>query len=163
MNATTATGPLRAGRAIRFARIILVTVGVALLGGGVLVLLDTVRLPRLGGLMIWIVAAIVLHDLVLAPILFGAGLLLRRTGRMPGTVIAVIQGVLVVGSLMSLIVVPILVAQNFTPKNPTVLPLDYRLNLGIFWLLLLLVGSALSVWLYRRARRANERPSVSQD
>ena len=154
----------RAGQAIRYGRITLLAVGVALLAWGTYILFDTVKLPRITGLAIWIVAAIVLHDAILAPILFGAGLLLRRAGHtMPGTVIAVVQGTLVVGSMVSLIVVPILVAQNFTPNNPSVLPLNYGLNLGIFWLVLVLAGSGLSVWLYARARRAKERPSSSQD
>ncbi|MFC5930719.1 hypothetical protein D6T64_13305 [Cryobacterium melibiosiphilum] len=156
--------PTGAGRGIRFARITLLTVGVALLAWGAYVMLDTVRLPRITGLAIWIAAAIILHDAILAPILFGAGLLLRRAGQtVPGTVIAVVQGTLVVGSMVSLIVVPILVAQNFTPKNPSILPLNYGLNLGIFWLVLVLLGTGLSALLYLRARRANDRPSSSQD
>jgi hypothetical protein len=153
-----------AGRSIRSGQIALLTVGVALLAWGTYVMVDTVALPRITGLAIWIVAAIILHDAILSPILFGAGLLLRRAGRkVPGTAIAVVQGTLVVGSMMSLIVVPILVAQNFTPDNPTILPLNYGLNLGIFWLVLLVVGSALSVLLYLRAKRAKDRPSSSQD
>lgn len=148
---------------IRLGRITLLAVGVALLAGGVYVLFDTVRLPRITGLAVWIVAAIVVHDAILAPILFGAGLLLRRAGRtVPGTVIAVVQGTLVVGSMMSLIVVPILVAQNYIPNNPSVLPLNYGLNLGILWLVLVVAGSGLSAWLYLRARRANDRPSSIQ-
>ena len=156
--------PAAAGRGIHYSRIALIAGGLALLAWGAYVLVDTVALPRITGLAIWIVAAIILHDAILAPILFGAGLLLRRTGqKVPGTVIAVVQGTLVVGSMMSLIVVPILVAQNFTPNNPTILPLNYGLNLGIFWAALLVIGSALSVGLYLRARRANDRPSSSQD
>ncbi|TFD52686.1 hypothetical protein E3T55_06200 [Cryobacterium frigoriphilum] len=165
--ATDAHGPALSagvGRAIRYGQITLLAVGLALLAWGAYVMFDTVRLPRITGLAIWIVAAIILHDAILAPVLFGAGLLLRRAGqKVPGTVIAVVQGTLVVGSMVSLIVVPILVAQNFTPNNPSILPLNYGLNLGIFWLVLLLLGSGLSVWLYLRARRANERPSSSQD
>jgi len=163
---TDAAMPASAGAAtsIRLGRILLLAVGVALLAGGVFVLFDTVRLPRITGLGLWIVAAIIMHDAILAPILFGAGLLLRRAGRTgPGTVIAVVQGTLVVGSMMSLIVVPILVAQNYSPKNPTVLPLDYGLNLALFWLVLVIVGSGLCVGLYRRASRAKDRPSSSQD
>lgn len=163
-DADTPVIPAGAGRAIRFGQIFLLTVGVALLAWGAYVMLDTVRLPRITGLAIWIAAAIILHDAILAPILFGAGLLLRRAGqKIPGTVIAVVQGTLVVGSMVSLIVVPILVAQNFTPNNPSILPLNYGLNLGIFWLVLVLLGTGLSVWLYLRARRANDRPSSSQD
>ena len=158
------TGSAGVGRGIRFGQISLLAVGLALLAWGAYVMVDTVALPRITGLAIWIVAAIILHDAILAPILFGTGLLLRRAGQsVPGTVIAVVQGVLVVGSMMSLIVVPILVAQNFTPNNPTILPLNYGLNLGIFWLVLLALGSGLSVWLYLRARRAKDRPSSSQD
>jgi hypothetical protein len=163
-DAARPVGPAGIGRGIRSGQIALLAVGIVLLAWGIYVMVDTVALPRITGLAIWIVAAIILHDAILSPILFGFGLLLRRAGqKVPGTVIAVVQGTLVVGSMMSLVVVPMLVAQNFTPNNPTILPLNYGLNLGIFWLALIVGGSALSVWLYLRAKRAKDRPSTNQD
>jgi hypothetical protein len=150
-------------RRMRVARLLLVAVGVLGLGLGAYVLLDTVALRRLPGVALWIGLAIVLHDAVLSPMVFGLGVLTRRAGhRVAGSIIVTVQAVIVLGSLMTLIVVPAIVAQNLGPKNPTILPLDYALNLGLFWLALAVVGLIACVWIYLRTRRANQRPSLIQ-
>ncbi|MGY4859695.1 hypothetical protein [Cryobacterium sp. AP23] len=154
--------PVPSGR-MRVARLLLVAVGVLGLGLGAYVLLDTVALRRLPGVALWIGLAIVLHDAVLSPVVFGLGVLTRRAGhRVAGSIIVTVQAVIVLGSLMTLIVVPAIVAQNLGPKNPTILPLDYALNLGLFWLALAVVGLIVCVWIYLRTRRANQRPSLIQ-
>ena len=144
-------------RRMRNIRLALLGVGVLLLAWGAFVLFDSVRLTRIPGVALWIAAAIVLHDAILAPIVFAFGIALRRAGRrVTGTVIAIVQGAIVVGSIVSLIAVPTLVAKNFAPANPTVLPLNYGLNLAIFWLLLALVTVGLSVWAFLRWRSSAE-------
>ena len=144
-------------RRMRSIRLALLGVGVLLLAWGAFVLFDSVRLTRIPGVALWIAAAIVLHDAILAPIVFAVGIALRRAGRrVTGTVIAIVQGAIVVGSIVSLIAVPTLVAKNFAPANPTVLPLNYGLNLAIFWLLLALVTVGLSVWTFLRWRSSAE-------
>ncbi|MDH6235979.1 hypothetical protein [Cryobacterium sp. CG_9.6] len=148
-------------RAIRGIRLGLIVLGVGLLAWGCYVLFDTVRVNRISGVALWIVAAIILHDAILAPIVFMAGVLLRRAGqRVGGTVIMVVQGFIVVGSIMSLIVVPAMVALNYKPDNPTVLPLNYGLNLAIFWLVLVIIAAGLAAWFYSRTKRTNERPEI---
>lgn len=150
-------------RRLRVARFVLVAVGVLVLGLGAYVMVDTVALRRLPGVALWIAAAIVLHDAVISPLVFGLGVLTRRAGhRVAGSIIVTVQAVIVLGSLMTLIVVPAIVAQRLGPKNPTILPLDYAVNLGLFWLALAVVGVLVSVWLYLRTRRANQRPSPTQ-
>ena len=144
-------------RRMRSIRLALLGVGVLLLAWGAFVLFDSVRLTRIPGVALWIAAAIVLHDAILAPIVFAVGIALRRAGRrVTGTVIAIVQGAIVVGSIVSLIAVPTLVAKNYAPANPTVLPLNYGLNLAIFWLLLALVTVGLSVWTFLRWRSSAE-------
>jgi hypothetical protein len=148
---------------MRAARLVLVTIGVLVLGLGAYVLVDTVALRRLPGLALWLGAAIVLHDAVISPLLFGLGVLTRRAGhRVAGSIIVTVQAVIVIGSLMTVIVLPAIVAQGLGPKNPTILPLDYGLNLGLFWLALAVAGGTVSIWLYLRTRRANQRPSRIQ-
>lgn len=163
---TTAGGALpRTGdeRRMRVARRTLILIGTAGLLYGLYVLFDTVRITRLPGVALWIGAAIVLHDAVLAPLVFFCGILLRRAGRrVTGTIVLVVQGAIVVGSIMTLIVVPAIVAQGLTPNNPSILPLDYGRNLALFWLGTALVATVWSAALYARSRRANQRPSSRQ-
>ncbi|TFD29431.1 hypothetical protein [Cryobacterium cryoconiti] len=150
-------------RRMRVARTVLILIGTAGLLFGLYVLFDTVRVNRLPGVALWIGAAIVLHDAVVAPLVFFGGLLLRRAGRrVAGTIVLVVQGAIVVGSIMTLIVVPAFVAQSLTPNNPSILPLDYGRNLSLFWLGVALVATAASALLYARSRRANQRPSSRQ-
>ena len=159
-NAGTGLFPPPAGIAastsqrMRSIRLVLLGVGVLLLAWGAFVMFDSVRLTRIPGVALWIAAAIVLHDAILAPIVFACAIALRRVGRRTtGTVIAIVQGAIVVGSIVSLIAVPTIVAKNFAPANPTVLPLNYGLNLGIFWLVLAVLTVGLSVWAFMRGRR----------
>jgi len=150
-------------RRMRSIRLVLVGVGVLLLAWGAFVMFDSVRLTRIPGVALWIAAAIVLHDAILAPIVFVFGIALRRAGRRAtGTIIAIVQGGIVVGSIVSLVAVPTIVAKNFAPANPTVLPLDYGLNLGIFWLVLAALTVGLSVWAVVRGRNpVADRPDDS--
>jgi hypothetical protein len=160
---TSAPAPAAVSGRMRAARVVLIAVGILGLALGGYVLVDTVALKRLPGLALWIGAAIVLHDAVLAPIIFGLGVLTRRAGhRVAGSVIMTVQATIVLGSLITLIVLPMIAAQRLGAKNPTVLPLDYAANLGLFWLILALAGAGVSVWFYLRTRRANQRPSLTQ-
>jgi hypothetical protein len=160
---TSAPVPGAVSGRMRAARVVLIGVGILGLALGGYVLVDTVALRRLPGLALWIGAAIVLHDAVLAPIVFGLGVLTRRAGhRVAGSVIMTVQATIVLGSLITLIVLPMLAAQRLGAKNPTVLPLDYAANLGLFWLILALAGAGVSFWFYLRTRRANQRPSLTQ-
>lgn len=155
--------PVAPSRRMRSARAILVGVGVLALAFGAYTLVDTVALRRLPGVVLWIGAAILLHDAVISPVVFGLGVLTRRAGhRVSGSIIVTVQAAIVLGSLLTLIVLPAIVAQGLGPKNPTVLPLDYARNLGLFWLGVAVAGAVLSLWLYRRTRRANQRPSRTQ-
>ncbi len=148
------------GPGIRVARAILILLGAAGLAWGAWVMVDTVRTARLPGVALWVGAAIVVHDAVIAPLVLFAGVLLRRAGRrLAGTVVAVLQGTIVLGSIMTLIVVPAIVAQGVHSKNPTVLPLDYGTNLAVFWVVIAVLGTAASAALYARASRADRRSS----
>ena len=148
---------------MRAARVALIAAGVLGLALGAYVLVDTVALRRLPGVALWIGAAIVLHDAVISPLVFGLGVLTRRAGhRVAGGIIVTAQAAIVLGSLMTLIVLPAIVAQGLGPKNPSILPLDYALNLGLFWLGLAAASVLVSLWFYLRTRRANQRPSRIQ-
>ncbi|WP_104162315.1 hypothetical protein [Cryobacterium sp. N22] len=159
----TTPAPALPSRRMRAARVVLVAVGALGLALGVYVLVDTVALRRLPGVALWIGAAIVLHDAVISPLVFGLGVLTRRAGhRLAGGIIVTVQAAIVLGSLMSLLVLPAIAAQGLGPKNPTILPLDYARNLALFWLTLAVASALISVWLYLRTRRANRRPVRTQ-
>lgn len=162
---TEATPPSTAVVAgwVRPGRAALVGAGVLVLVWGAYVMFDTVAPTRLPGVALWIGAAIVLHDAVISPLVFALGLLTRRAGhRLAGGIIVTVQAAIVLGSLMSLIVVPAIVAQGRTPANPTVLSFDYAARLGVFWLVLAGLSVAVSGWIYARTRRAKQRPSRRQ-
>jgi len=160
---STTSIPAQPSRRMRAARVGLIIAGVLGLALGAYVLVDTVALRRLPGVALWIGAAIVLHDAVISPLVFGLGVLTRRAGhRLAGGIIVTVQAAIVLGSLMTLIVLPAIVAQGLGTKNPSILPLDYALNLGLFWLALAAASVLVSLWFYLRTRRANQRPSRFQ-
>ena len=66
------------------------------------------------------------------------------------------QGAIVVGGIVTLIVVPQIVKKSIGTTNPTVLPLDYGLNLGLFYAGLLLV-TVVTIGLYLRLTAATRR------
>ncbi|WP_227497188.1 hypothetical protein [Planctomonas psychrotolerans] len=133
---------------MRAARVVLLVVGVLTLAWGGYVLLDTQRPDQVVGVLVWIVAAIVVHDGILAPLVLAASVVLRRSGRrLPGVVLAILQGAVVVGVIFTLVVVPEIYAKTLGPANPTVLPGDYAFRLGMLWLVLALL-TALLIGLY---------------
>ena len=149
-----ASGADGLGPALRVTRVVLIVLGLAGLAWGAYVLLDTVKPARIPGVALWVGAAIVLHDGVISPLVFFCGILLRRAGhRFSGTLILVVQGAFVVGSVMTLIVVPLLIAQSRGTGNPTVLPLDYGVNFAVFWGVLAVITAAVSFALYARGRK----------
>ena len=113
-------------------RLVLVVAGMGLLGfGGIVFLLD-VNPSNYPGLAIWLAGAIVLHDGVAALAVFGATVLVRRARGIPFVVRAIVQGAAVVALVVTVLVLPELLAIAMGPANPSVLPLDYAGNLLLF-------------------------------
>ncbi|HEV7624317.1 MAG TPA: hypothetical protein VGO26_09280 [Amnibacterium sp.] len=138
---------------MRAARIALVAVGVAGLVVGAALLVTTVRPSGVVGLGVWLVAALVLHDGILAPAAFVGNRVLRGAGaRIPPVVLAVLQGAVVVGVVLTLMVLPEIRAKQLGARNPTVLPFDYGLRLGLLWLVLAALTATICVVLLRSQR-----------
>ena len=115
---------------MKAARIVLVVIGVLVIAFGAYVLVTSVTPKRIGGLGVWLLAAVVLHDAILSPFVVGAGLLLRRAGRsLRAWVLVVVQAAIVLGSVLALVVLPEIAAKDHGQKNPTVLPFDYGTRL----------------------------------
>jgi hypothetical protein len=153
---TTETRTVAVSRGTRRVQQALVVIGVLLLALGGLVLLMDVAPKNYMGLLIWFGGALLLHDGILAPIIFGVSVLLRRAGkRIPIVVLLIIQGAVVVGAIATLLVVPEILKQGIGTGNATLLPLDYGVNLA--WLYVgLTVATAVVVAVYLgvRSRRA---------
>jgi hypothetical protein len=152
--------PASTGRGVRIARIVLVVVGVALIGLGGWVLTETVSPTRYGGLLIWLIGAVLAHDAVIAPVVAGVALVVGRAGRrIRAAVLAIVQVGVVGGVVLSLVVVPEIVAKAEGTGNATVLPFDYAARLGVAWLVVaVLTALAVVAWVVlarrREARRA---------
>ncbi|WP_052129243.1 hypothetical protein [Clavibacter michiganensis] len=156
------TGSAPASRGVRAARIALVAGGVVGLVVGALVLLDSQRPDQVVGVAVFLLLAILVHDAILSPVVFVAGLLLRKAGRrLPPGVLAIVQAGVVVMAVTALVVVPEIRARALGNENPTILIADYAPRLALMWVATA-VATAGAAWLYARTSRQKDRPSVSQ-
>ena len=141
----------------------LIAFGVGLLGVGGVVLLMEVNPARYFGIAIWFLGALIIHDGIAAMAVFGISVGMRRYGRrIPGFVIAVIQGALVIAAIFAAIVVPEILKKSIGTANPSILPLDYALNPVLFYAGLALVTAATIAGYLIFARRQKLRSSISQ-
>ena len=145
--------------AVRRWQIVLVVVGLATMLVGGITLLNDVDPKRYLGIAVWFVGALVLHDGIISLVVFGANVLMRKTGgrlRIPLPALLIVQGALVVAGIMTLIVVPAALKKSIGTANPTLLPLDYGLHLVVFYVVLAAVTAvALAAYaLLRRRRRS---------
>jgi hypothetical protein len=151
------------GSAVRRWRIGLIVFGAAILLLSGYVMLTTVKPTRYIGIVEWFIAAIIIHDALIAPIVFGAGVVMRRAGRrIPLAVLAIVQGGLVIGAVFTIVLVPEILAQRYAHLFETLLPFDYVKNLGILWLgTLVLTATAVVAYLIV-SRRLKDRPAPPQ-
>ena len=150
-------------RGVLAIRVALIAVGVAGLVLGARTLLDTQRVDQVVGVAVFLLVAILVHDAILSPVVFVAGLLIRRAGRRvpPGAVVIVQAGVVVM-AVMTLVVVPEIRARALGNDNPTILIADYAPRLALMWVATA-VATAVVAALYARTRREKDRPPVTQD
>ncbi len=110
-------------------------VGWVVIAAGVRGIFENSINTRPGDLARFVVAGALLHDLVVAPLVILAGVLVRRAVR--GRARAVVQGALVVTAVVALFSYPLVRAYGLATGNPTSLPHDYAANLlgvlGVVW------------------------------
>lgn len=129
---------------MRAARGILIAIGLGLLGVGTVLLLTEVAPSRWLGVAVWVGAAILLHDGVVAPVVVAIGLGAERVrGRLGLDVrgVAVAQGALLVGAILTAITIPALVASTLGNPNPTILVGSYGIALAVIWAVLAAVAA----------------------
>jgi hypothetical protein len=141
---------------MKLARVILVVVGLLLLAAGGFYLLSDVPASNYIAIVLWFGGAILVHDGIIAPIVFGVSLVMRRAGkRIPWGVLAIIQTALVVAAVFAAIVIPAALKKRIGTGNATLLPLDYAHNLLFFYVgLVVATGVAIALYLVLSRRRA---------
>ena len=139
---------MAAATGLRFA---LGGLGAAVLGYGVVGLLTEPAIRDPEGVGEWLVVGLLVHDAVLAPLVFAACALAYRIIGARGR--GRLAALLLTGGSLVLISIPALVRHGRN-ANPTVLPLDYARNLGVLLAVLLGVSVLYSVADAVRRRRA---------
>ncbi|HEV3170099.1 MAG TPA: hypothetical protein VGZ32_07155 [Actinocrinis sp.] len=127
--AQTTKGPRpRGGRVALVLRLLLGAAGLAVLGNGVRGLLTTAHVAALTSVGRWLLGGLILHDGVLAPVVFTVcALAYRRTGPRLRRALAAI---LLIGGSVVLVALPEFLLPPGNP-NPTVHPLNYARGLAI--------------------------------
>ncbi|GAA3575215.1 hypothetical protein GCM10022197_35350 [Microlunatus spumicola] len=118
--------PASASVGVRRARLALGAAGLAVLLLGGWKVLHAVQPPSYVWLAVWLLGAILLNDLVIAPVVIALrGLTHHALRGLPDAALAWLKGGFVVGGVLVLVVVPEIWAQHLGTANPTVLPGDY--------------------------------------
>lgn len=107
-------------------RVLIGAVGVLLGSFGAFRLLSEVPGSALLALAVWLVGALVLHDVVLSPLVVGIGTAL---GRVPARARTYVQSALLAGGLVTVIAVPLMYRAGTQPRAEAILNQDYAGNL----------------------------------
>ena len=106
----------------------------------------------------WLVACLLVHDLVVLPAVFAVA---RLVGHAPARWRPALRAALVVSGVVVLVTLPALIGggRSTQPGNSSVLPGDYprslALVLGLVWAVA--AGSVLAAWLGRAGERSQRR------
>ena len=133
-------------------RIALGVAGALLLTFGVFRLVTELDAGDLFVLGVWLVAAIAIHDGLIAPITVGTGVALTFV---PSRSRRYLQGGLVVAALITVIAVPLIGRQGTQPEAKAILLRDYSANLA----LLLAMTAAVAITLYALRVVREHRPA----
>ena len=135
-------------------RIVVGVLGLAAMAYGGLLLVRRLSIDLFDS-GVWLAGGVVAHDLVLAPLVIGLGLLLLP--RLPVVARAPVTVGAVVLASVTLVAVPVLGRFGASPGNPTLLDRDYLTG----WLVLAtLTALAVAVAIVVRSRRGS-RPHAS--
>ncbi len=132
-------------------RIALGLAGALLLTFGVFRLVTELDTGDLFALVLWLAAAVALHDGLIAPITVGTGVALTRV---PPRARRYLQGGLIVGALITVIAIPLIARRGTQPESKAILLRDYGANLAL--LLGLTVAVALLLYAVRVLRHQKQ-------
>lgn len=125
---------------MRTYRIALIVSGGLLLAFGAFRLLTKLDPADLVVLALWLVVAVALHDLVIAPATVGAGVALTQ---LPPRVRRYVQGGIIAGALITVVALPLIARQGTEPAVKAILLRDYTANLALLLGLVIAVSAVL--------------------
>ena len=138
---------------MRPARIVLGVAGGALIAYGAVRLLSQVPITGLLALAGWLVAAVIVHDGLIAPLVVAIGVALTR---LPPRARRYVQSALITGALITAVAVPLLLRHDSQPVAKAILQRNYAGGLAL--LLLLVAALALLRYVGRVVRDRISRP-----
>lgn len=133
-------------------RLVLGTAGGLLIGFGAVRLLTDVPSSDLVALGLWLAAAVLIHDLVVAPLTVGTGVVLAR---LPARGRRYLQAGLVAGGLVTVVAIPLILREDTQPAAESILMRDYSTGLAL--LLGLVAAVSLLAYVGRVVKDASRR------
>jgi hypothetical protein len=137
-------------------RIILAILGSLVLLYGIVNLFIHIPIQTLLMVAVWLVAALIIHDAVIAPSVVGVGWLLRRL--LPDRARRYVQMGLIMAAAVTIIAIPMIIRRGSQPPQKTLLIQNYAANLAL--LLGIFAGATLAAYAVRVARDRS-RPASS--
>jgi hypothetical protein len=112
------------------------------------------------GQLEFLIAVLIGHDGIVAPLAIVAGLVLTRW--VPPRIRPIVQAGLFASLVVTLVALPFALARGKTADNPSALPLNYTIGwlwlLGVIWLVLV----AVIAWRLRPAARSAHRGNMTR-
>ncbi|WP_411093367.1 hypothetical protein [Streptomyces sp. 049-1] len=140
-------------KALTLLRFSAMMLGVVMCGFGVFQFIDRTSpgVQDAIDILVWLAAAIALHDGLLVPLVLVVGLLIVRFARLSGA----LRGGLLCAACLTLVALPMMLRQGES-ANPTVLPHDYVTN-WVVTIAATVVVTAGVAWFGRRRARDTQR------
>jgi hypothetical protein len=110
-------------------RIILAVVGIGLATYGISQLLTQIPRQTLVLLALWLIGALIIHDVLLAPAVIGVGAALRRY--VPDRGRRYLQFALIMAAIVTVIAVPMIYRAHTQPPAKALLLQDFGINLTV--------------------------------
>ncbi len=111
-------------------RITLAAGGLALIAFGLFRLVTEIRVSSLAALLGWLVAAVIVHDGLLSPLVLAVASALTR---MPPRGRRFVQAALLLGLPSTVIAIPLILRRGSQPASKALLRQDYGAHLGLLW------------------------------
>jgi hypothetical protein len=121
--------------------------GVALIGFGLFRLATEIPFRNLAVLLLWLIAAVLIHDGVLAPLVLTVA---RALAQIPPRVRRYLQAAVIASALVTVIAVPLIYRRGSQPDSKALLQQNYAAHLGV--LVTAIAGVSLLGYALRVAR-----------
>ncbi|HJQ43578.1 MAG TPA: hypothetical protein VJ831_10870 [Jatrophihabitantaceae bacterium] len=123
------------------------TPGIGLLGFGLFRLVTQIPVRNLAVLILWLIAAVLIHDGVLSPLILAIG---RTVAHLPARVRRYVQVAFVAAAPVTVIAMPLIFRRGSQPASKALLRQNYAAHLGV--LVSVIAGTSLLAYALRVAR-----------